>query len=90
MKRNFDNPEYKRWRKEVYSRDGFMCQWPHCNKKRRLNAHHIKRWSDFPGLRFVVDNGITLCKDHHDMINGLEDVYASTFMMIVANNKNEK
>ena len=89
MKRNFSDPQYKEWRNKVYKRDKFLCQWPHCNQRTKLNAHHIKRWSDFPGLRFVVDNGITLCKQHHEMIKNLEDVYAPTFMRIVAS-KNEK
>lgn len=89
MKRNFCDPEYKMWRINVYKRDNFTCQWPSCNNRTKLNAHHIKRWSDFPGLRFLVSNGITLCRYHHDMIKGLEDVYAPTFMRIVAN-KNEK
>lgn len=86
MYRNFKDPKYIEWRKAVYARDKFKCQWPNCNKKSRLNAHHIKNWAEFPGLRFVVDNGITLCRDHHDMIKSMEESYASTFMRIVAAN----
>lgn len=87
--RNFKDPQYVAWRKKVYQRDGFKCQWPHCNLKQRLNAHHIKNWANFPGLRFVVENGITLCKYHHDQIKGMEDIYAEVFLKIVAG-KNEK
>lgn len=86
--RNFKDPQYIKWRKDVYARDGFKCQWPHCNSNKRLNAHHIKNWANFPGLRFLVANGITLCRLHHDMIKGMEESYASTFMRIVAS-KNE-
>ena len=85
--RNFKDPKYIEWRKSVYKRDHFKCQWPHCNNHTRLNAHHIKNWADFPGLRFLVDNGITLCRMHHDMIKGMEESYASTFMRMVANKK---
>lgn len=83
MRRNFDDPEYKKWRKQVYARDNYTCQWPGCNNKKRLNAHHIKRWADFPGLRFLVSNGISLCYLHHKMISGMEDIYESVFLKIL-------
>ena len=85
--RNFNSPEYKEWRIKVYKRDKFTCQWPHCNCKQRLNAHHIKNWAQFPGLRYEVGNGITLCRAHHDSIKGMEEIYASTFLRIVASKK---
>ena len=84
MFRNFDDPQYKKWRKEVYKRDNHCCQWPGCNKKTGLNAHHIKTWAQYPGLRFLVDNGITLCKLHHKLIKGMEDIYEGSFYRIVA------
>jgi predicted restriction endonuclease len=87
MFRNFKDPQYIQWRKDVYKRDGFKCQWPNCNQRHKLNAHHIKNWANFPGLRFVIDNGITLCRYHHDMIKGLEETYAATFMRIIASKK---
>jgi predicted restriction endonuclease len=87
MKRNFKDPKYIDWRNSVYKRDHYKCQWPNCNLKHRLNAHHIKNWADFPGLRFVIDNGLTLCRYHHDMIKGQEEIFAPTFMRIVAGKK---
>ena len=84
MKRNFKDPKYIEWRTNVYKRDNFKCQWPNCNMKQKLNAHHIKNWAEFPGLRFVVQNGISLCRYHHDMIKGMEETYAPTFMRIIA------
>lgn len=89
MKRNFKDPKYIEWRTKVYTRDHFCCQWPNCQVKNKLNAHHIKNWANFPGLRFLVDNGITLCRYHHDLIKGQEESFASTFMRIVASNKYE-
>ena len=68
MLRNFNDPEYKKWRSLVYKRDNFKCQWLGCSIKKKLNAHHIKTWAEYPGLRFYVDNGITLCYYHHKMI----------------------
>lgn len=83
MRRNYEDPEYKKWRKKVYARDNYTCQWPGCTNKKRLNAHHIRRWSDFPGLRFVVENGISLCYLHHKMISGMESIYESVFYKIL-------
>lgn len=86
--RNFKDPQYIKWRKSVYNRDSYKCQWPNCHLKQKLNAHHIKNWANYPGLRFLVDNGITLCKFHHDQIKGMEEIYAEVFLKIVASKKN--
>ena len=51
--------EYKNWRKEVFERDKFLCQ--NCGiRGRKLNAHHIKSFADFPEERFNIDNGINI------------------------------
>lgn len=90
MKRNYQDPIYKKWRKDIYSRDKYVCQWPNCNQRKFLNAHHILTWADNPGLRYNIDNGITLCKTHHQMISGLESIYSSIFIKILADKKNER
>lgn len=81
--RNYNDPLYKEWRKKIYARDNHCCQWPGCNKKKKLNAHHIRKWASFPGLRFEPTNGITLCRDHHNMIKNQEEAYESVFYKIV-------
>lgn len=87
MFRNYGDPQYKKWRKAVYKRDGYKCRWPNCNLKRKLNAHHIKTWANYPGLRFEVSNGISLCSYHHNLIKGMENIYESTFLRILANDR---
>jgi hypothetical protein len=84
--RDFNDPRYKKWRKAVYARDKFKCKMPGCTNQGSLNAHHIKRWADFPSLRFVVSNGITLCRSCHERIQGNEEQYEPTFTRLVVAN----
>ena len=37
----------------------------------------------------MVENGITLCKQHHQQIKGQEEIYAGVFFKIIVDN-NEK
>lgn len=84
MDRNYDDPQYKKWRKAIARRDGFACQWPRCGSNQRLRFHHIRKWVSFPNLRFELDNGLTLCKHHHDLIWGEEELYARMLQGIVS------
>lgn len=91
--RNWDDPQYKKWRSDVYRRDCYSCQYPNCTAKgfkSKIQAHHIKRWADFPELRFVLSNGITLCKVHHQLIDKQELLYEGMFTNIVNNKKASK
>lgn len=57
--------EYTLWRKTIFSRDNFTCV--KCRQSGgKLNAHHINNFAEFPELRFIAENGITLCKKCHD------------------------
>ena len=61
--RNSD--EARKWRKEVFERDKYICQ--NCKKIGGiLHAHHIKSFSEYKELRFDINNGITLCKVCHN------------------------
>jgi hypothetical protein len=63
-KKILDSGKYKNWRKKVFERDNYTCQI--CGYKgNKLVAHHIMSWSKFIKLRFVVNNGSTLCENCH-------------------------
>lgn len=57
--------EYGLWKNSVLARDNWTCQ----KTKVRggiLRCHHIQNFSQYPELRFAIDNGIVLSKDSHD------------------------
>lgn len=58
----------KMWSKQVKERDSFTCR--ECGSGDSLHSHHIKRWRDYPELRYDLDNGITLCIDCHEKAHG--------------------
>ena len=57
------------WRNKVFERDAYTCQICHDNRGGNLEAHHLNSYTDFPEERFVVDNGVTLCRDCHKMFH---------------------
>lgn len=62
-----NNPNDKQWKYAVYKRDNFKCRLNDKNCSGKIVAHHILAWRKYPELRFVVSNGITLCKFHHPL-----------------------
>lgn len=57
--------KYVTWRRKVFARDGYMCILGGKAHGSRLEADHIKTFSEFPKLRFRLNNGRTLCRDCH-------------------------
>ena len=55
------------WSSRVYNRYEGRCAI--CGSTDRLEAHHIVPWSVDEDCRYNVNNGILLCKKHHDMIH---------------------
>jgi hypothetical protein len=38
-------------------------------------------------LRYNINNGITLCKFHHSLIEGNENAYEAVFSKLISDNK---
>lgn len=57
--------EYSLWRKSVFERDGYECIFGGKEHGSKLVADHIKKFADYPELRFAIDNGRTLCEECH-------------------------
>ena len=82
-----DNVEYRRWRLAVCRRDGFECVVSNQQCNGSIVAHHISAWSAYPELRYVVGNGITLCRFHHPHTRHDESRLASMFLALLAQQK---
>lgn len=55
----------KKWRESVLERDKYTCQICGC-KDTQMQAHHIEGFARNEDLRYMVNNGLTLCFNCHD------------------------
>lgn len=58
--------KYREWRESVFQRDDWTCQTCGCRGV-YLESHHIKSWAEYPELRYLLNNGVTLCRDCHKL-----------------------
>lgn len=77
------NIEYKLWREQVFSRDGYKCKMAKPDCGTYIEAHHILAWRDHPELRYEINNGITLCRAHHPRKRAEEKRLAPLFKELV-------
>ena len=68
MKRNF--PEYKEWRIKCYERDNYTCQITGI-RGGDLVVHHLYSYNKYRCLRTVIENGVTVSKDIHDLFHSI-------------------
>jgi len=61
--------EYKEWRYQVFRRDEYTCRVCGNDKGGNLRAHHIREYANYPELKYVVDNGVTLCEACHKKVH---------------------
>lgn len=81
MKSLRNKKEYKLWRKAILERDNFKCQ--KCNTNiGQLCSHHINNFSEFPELRYAIDNGIILCYKCHELFHQKYGKYCNTKLQI--------
>lgn len=64
-KRINSDPKLDNWRKNVFKRDDYKCQYCGDGRGNNLNAHHLFGWSYYKDLRYDVNNGMTLCQKCH-------------------------
>lgn len=75
---------YREWRKKVWLRDNFKCKIANPDCKGRIEAHHILGYTEYPELRFDINNGITLCHHHHPQKRKDEMELSPYFQQLVA------
>ena len=56
--------EWRLWREAIFARDNWTCQ-KYGIQKEEIHPHHIQNFTQYPELRFAIDNGITLSKRAH-------------------------
>ncbi len=74
---------YKEWRKNVWTRDNFKCKIANDDCNGRIEAHHILGWTAHPELRYIPNNGITLCHFHHPRKKSEESRLIPTFKELI-------
>lgn len=82
QKRN--DSAYYEWRKQVWLRDNYKCKIVNPDCKGIIEAHHILGWSEFPELRYQLNNGITLCHAHHPRKRSEEKRLSPYFQSLVS------
>lgn len=60
---------YEIWNKAVKERDNYTCRICYKENPKRIQAHHIKGWNEFFELRYVIENGLTLCQPCHGKLH---------------------
>jgi hypothetical protein len=64
-----------KWSEDVKERDSHECQYKDVDLipcSGRLESHHVFGKSQFPGLTFNLNNGITLCAEHHAQVHEIQ------------------
>lgn len=73
----------REWSKCVKNRDGWKCKIANGDCSGRMEAHHILGWTEYPELRYQINNGITLCHKHHPRKRAEEKQLSPYFQKLV-------
>lgn len=74
---------YVTWRAVVWKRDNWRCKIANKDCKGRLEAHHILSYTNYPELRYDINNGITLCHFHHPRKRAEEERLSPYFKELI-------
>lgn len=61
------------WSLAVLHRDGFKCVM--CKTDKNLTAHHIRPKKQYPDLKYVFSNAVTLCGSCHNKTHGFDSLH---------------
>ena len=56
----------------------------HIGYGKRVEVHHILSFTDFPELKYEINNGITLCHAHHPRKRVEEKISIPVFQELVS------
>ena len=68
-----ENTDFLRY---CLSRDNYQCRI--CGSKENLQGHHLNSYKNYPELRYEPTNGITLCKNCHQLFHNIYGRYNFT------------
>jgi hypothetical protein len=78
------SPAYKDWRKKVCDRDEWKCKINNNDCAGKIEVHHILSFKKYPELKYEVNNGICLCKNHHPRKRIQETILINYFKKLIA------
>ena len=64
LKKKFKEEATKLWAARVKNNANNICEIPNCGKT-NCEAHHLISKGSHPHLRYVLENGICVCNNHH-------------------------
>lgn len=68
--------KFKTWSLAIKKRDNFTCQICRSTKSGQLRSHHLYNWKKYPSMRYILENGVCLCRKCHEAFHskfGKED-----------------
>jgi hypothetical protein len=69
------------WRRLVKARAGGVCERRDLTCCGPLDAHHLFRKKTTPQIRLVLENGVALCRRHHDEAHLNSEAFAEWFRL---------
>ena len=77
--------QHSDWAKLILQRDNKKCM--NCGSESKLEAHHIWPQSAFIQLRYTLKNGITLCRDCHNIAYHAPEITPGQFLELTNETK---